>query len=565
MYVLGINCYYHDAAACLIKDGNLIAAAEEERFTREKHTKKFPVNAINFCLKQAGITINDVDHIGYSYNPWIRVKYAIPYIIKLLPKSLNLMISDVVNSEKNSLSIKNQIMKIYNIKEPKFQFHYLQHHLTHAASTFFVSEFKDSAILCVDACGEVFTTWYGYGQDNQLECIKQIKLPHSLGFVYSAVTEFVGFKVNDEWKMMGLAPYGQPNYYNEFADIIKDKPNGEFRIDTRYFDFQYAKNPWYSKKFVELFGQPRIEDSPIEKKYEDISSSIQKRFEEIIINMANFLYQETGSKNLCLAGGCALNSVANGKILDETDFKNIYIQPAANDAGTSLGSSYLIYHQYLKQPRAYIMNHTYTGPSFTNEEIEQALIDNDLYYKDYKEIEKISASLIARGKILGWFQGKMEFGPRALGNRSILADPRRPEMKDLINSKVKYRESFRPFAPSILEEDTGIYFENTYPSPFMLLVYKVKEDKRETIPAVTHVDNTGRLQTVSKKVNPIYWNLINEFKKLTGISVILNTSFNIKGEPIVCTPQDAINTFLKTGIDYLAIGNFLTKHESKSK
>ncbi len=557
MYILGINCFYHDSAACLINDGKIIAAVEEERFNKEKHTKKFPVNAIKYCLKEAGITINDIDYIGYSYNPWLRIKSAVPYFLKLFPKSFNLLKSGVLTSETSSLGIVKTIKKKFGIEKPKFKFRYIEHHPSHSASSFFVSPFKEAAILTIDACGEIYTTWFGEGKNNKIECIKRINLPHSLGFVYSAITQYLGFKVNDEWKVMGLAPYGKLRYYREFKNLIKLKPNGEFRINTKYFDFQYGKKIWYSKKLLDLFGPARIPESGIKEKYKDIAASLQKRYEDIVMHMVNYLYKVTKSENLCLAGGCALNSVANGKILKESKFKEIFIQPAANDAGTSLGVAFYIYNQILNKPRNYVMDNVYLGPEYNDKQIKKALDDFNLNYIKCKDIAKECAKLIAKGKILGWFQGRMEFGPRALGNRSIIVDPRRAEMKDIINAKVKYRESFRPFAPAILEEDCNKYFELSYPSPYMLFVYEILPKKRKNIPAVTHVDGTGRLQTVSKKTNPLFWNLINEFKKLTKVSVVLNTSFNIRGEPIVCNPSDAIKCFRKTGIDCLALGKYL--------
>ena len=558
MYVLGINCYYHDSAACLIKDGKVIAAAEEERFTREKHTNKFPVHAIDYCLREAGISFSEISHIGFFWNPWIRLRKGMSILLRYFPKSITAFRD--ANTGFNMMRVKNEIKN--NFRTSNFKFYYIEHHLAHAASCFFVSPFKEAAILSIDGTGESTTTLLAIGRENKIKVLKRIKFPHSIGLVYNAVTEFLGFKRDsDEWKVMGLAPYGKPAYYNEFKRLIKLKPDGSFKLDLSYFKFQYGGEPYYSKKFVKVFGQPRKEDDPIEKRHEDIAHSLQLVTEEAILHIVKYLQKATNQKKLCLAGGVALNSVANGRIITETKFRDIFVQPAANDAGTSLGSAFYIYNQILKNPRSYIMHDAYLGPEYSEREIEAELKKNNLDYIKSDNITKDAAKLLSEGKIVGWFQDRMEFGPRALGNRSILADPRKAEMKDIINAKVKYRESFRPFAPSVLEEYTSEYFEHDYPSPFMLLVYKIKKNKQKLIPAVTHADGTGRLQTVNKKINPLYWNLIDEFRKLTNIPVILNTSFNIKGEPIVCSPKDAINCFKNTGIDCLAIGPFLVKQK----
>lgn len=569
MYILGLNCYYHDSAACLIKDGKIIAALEEERLNREKHTKKFPINSIKYCLKKANISMNDIDYIGFYIKPSLRLR-LLPIFLKGLPKSL-LGLKHAINTT-NFLKIKKELKINFNLNK-NTKFFFIEHHLAHAASSFFVSPFKESAILSIDGVGEVCTTWYGIGQDNKLKAIKKINFPHSLGFVYSAVTQYLGFKEDsDEYKVMGLAAYGKPKYYEEFKDIIQLKKNGEFKINLKYFDYQYGKKPYFSKKFISLFGPNREKEGEIKDIHKDLASSLQKRFEDVLLNMLNYLYNITNSKNLCLVGGCALNSVANGKILKNTPFKNIYIQAAANDAGTSLGSAYYIYNYILNRPRNYIMNSAYLGPEFSTEDIKNYLDENNIKYIKFEndqELIKTIAKLIYKNNVIGWFQGRMEFGPRALGNRSILANPCNPKIQDILNLKVKHREKFRPFAPVIDVEGADKYFECDNPVPiptdFMLMVYPIKKDKQKLIPAVTHVDGSGRLQTIRKEQNSLYYHIIKEFGNLTKIPILVNTSFNIRGEPIVCTPQDAYRCMMGTGIDYLAIDKFLIKREDNPK
>jgi carbamoyltransferase len=444
---------------------------------------------------------------------------------------------------------------------PKTKIYFIEHHSAHAASTFFVSPFEEAAIITVDNRGEGVSATLDIGRANNINRIGAIQLPHSLGMVYRAVTTRVlGFGPFDEYKVMGLAAYGQPNYLDIFKEIIQIKPGGKFKINSSYFDFEYQGQ--LAKKFFDCLGPARRPGEPVTKRHMDIASSLQKVTEEAVINMVNDLYAETKMKNLCLAGGVALNSVMNGRILKEGPFKDIFIQPAANDAGCSLGAAYYLYNQILKKPRSFVMEHAYYGPSFSEGQIKAELELNKVKYQYCKDTTQTAAKLLSEGKIVGWFQGRMEWGPRGLGSRSILADPRDAGMKDKINKYVKHREEFRPFAPSVLEEHCGDYFESSYPSPYMLLVCPVNEDRKSVVPAITHVDGTARVQTVNKKTSPLYYELIQEFYKITGVPVILNTSFNDNTEPIVCTPKEAIKCFYGTGLDYLFMGNFMLSKNS---
>ncbi len=461
-------------------------------------------------------------------------------------------------------------------KSLKAQFHNVEHHRAHLASAFLVSPFHEAALFSVDGMGDFVSTMWGTGKDNRIQVTDSITFPHSLGFFYTAISQWLGFpKYGDEGKVMGLAPYGQPRYIDEFRRIVRVQRDGTFELDLDYFELwsQGVMMTWddneptigqlFSDKLVQILGEARIPRSEITKQHEDVAASLQVMLEEAEFSLVRKLQRETGQKALCMAGGVALNSSFNGKVLPQTDFTDIFIQPAAGDAGTALGVCYYIYHHVLGRPRAYVMDDAYTGPGFANDQIEAVFKKYNLAYETLDEtvLTKRSAEIVARGDVLGWFQGRMEWGPRALGNRSIIADPRRDDMKDILNARIKHREKFRPFAPSILLESTGNYFDQTYPDPFMLKVYNVLPEKREEIPAVTHVDGTGRLQTVAKPSAPLYWELINQFGELTGTPVVLNTSFN-ENEPIVCSPQEAIECFLRTKMDALVMGNYLTvKHD----
>jgi len=571
MYILGINAYHGGASACLIQDGRLIAAAEEERFTRIKYWAGFPVLAIQYVLSAAGITVQDLDHIGISRDPSANRMKAALFTFKNRP-SLSLVRNRLTSRMKVG-NLKSVFIEQMGVKDSalKAQFHNVEHHRAHMASAFFVSPFDEAALLSVDGAGDFVTTMWGTGKGNTLKVDDKIYFPHSLGIFYTAVSQWLGFpKYGDEGKVMGLAPYGEPVYLDEMRKLVRVQRDGTFELDLDYFvhHAEGASMTWqggepiigtiYSPKMIELLGEPRIARSEITSKHNCVAASLQAMLEEAEFAIVRKLQQDSGQKALCMAGGVALNSAFNGKILPQTGFEDIFIQPAAGDAGTSLGVCYYIYHQLLGQPRTFVMNDAYTGPGYNDSEIETALEGHNLTCEalDESELVKRAAAIVADGNVLGWFQGRMEWGPRALGNRSIIADPRRTDMKGILNARIKHREPFRPFAPSVLLEATGDYFDQSYPDPFMLKVYGVRADKQSEIPAVTHVDGTGRLQTVQREHTPLYWSLINAFGEQTGTPVILNTSFN-ENEPIVCTPQQAIDCFMRTRMDALAIGHYL--------
>lgn len=576
IYILGINAYHGGASACLIKDSQLIAAAEEERFTRIKYWAGFPVQAIRFVLAEAGIQPQDLDHIGISRDPSAHLMQKVLFVLSKRP-SLDLIRDRLANASTTGdlRSVFCDKLGVTTTTTLKAQFHNVEHHRAHLASAFFVSPFRKAALFSVDGMGDFVSTMWGAGEDNNIKVSDMITFPHSLGFLYTAVAQWLGFtKYGDEGKVMGLAPYGQPNYLDEFRRIVRVQRDGTFELDLDYFTLwsQGVTMTWdgdeptlgkmFSDKLVQVFGEPRLPRAEITKHHENVAASLQAMLEEAEFALVRKLQRETGQKALCMAGGVALNSAFNGKILPQTDFTDIFIQPAAGDAGTALGVCYYIYHQILGKPRAFVMNDAYTGPCFTNAKIESVLKQYNLNYEalDDAVLARRAAEIVARGNVLGWFQGRMEWGPRALGNRSIIADPRRNDMKDILNARIKHREKFRPFAPSILLESTGDYFDQTYPDPFMVKVYNVLPQKRAEIPAVTHVDGTGRLQTVAKDSAPLYWELINAFGEQTGTPVVLNTSFN-ENEPIVCAPQEAIECFMRTKMDALVVGNYLTvKH-----
>ena len=589
MYILGINAYHAGASACLIRDGELIAAAEEERFRRVKYWAGFPKLAIEYCLQEGGITPYDLDHVGISRNPSANLMKKVLFTLSKRP-SLRLIRERLAN-QMQVRDPKAALREALELDPASLQaqFHNVEHHRAHMASAFFVSPFREAAILSVDGMGDFVSTMWGVGRENRMEVHGEINFPHSLGFVYTAVSQWLGFpKYGDEGKVMGLAPYGQPVYMDEFRRIVRVQSDGTFELDLDYF-VHHAEGAsmtfdegapvigtMYSKKFVNIFGpprQPRTEASagavlssskgsagPITEHHQNVAASLQAMLEEAEFAIVRRLHKETEQRALCMAGGVALNSAFNGKVLPNTNFEDIYIHPAANDAGTALGVCYYIYHQILGQPRKYTMNHAYTGPRYTNGRIADGLDGYGLIYDALgdEELVQRAAQIVAEGNVLGWFQGRMEWGPRALGNRSIIADPRRDDMKDILNARVKHRERFRPFAPSILLEAVGDYFDQTYPDPFMIKVYNVLPEKRADIPAVTHVDGTGRLQTIDREINPLYWQLIKEFENLTSVPVVLNTSFN-ENEPIVCSPQEAIECFLRTKMDALVIGNYLVR------
>ncbi|MFN8528707.1 MAG: carbamoyltransferase C-terminal domain-containing protein [Anaerolineae bacterium] len=577
MYILGINAYHGGASACLIEDGRLIAAAEEERFNRTKYWAGFPVQAIRYVLREAGIEPQDVDHIGISRDPKANLMEAALFFFARRP-TLNMVRDRLSNSLKVG-SLKSEFAKNLGLDEKslKAQYHNVEHHRAHMASAFFVSPFEDGAILSVDGAGDFVTTMWGTGKGNQISVDDEIKFPHSLGIYYNAVTQWLGFpKYGDEGKVMGLAPYGTPRYMDEMRKLVRVQRDGTFELDLDYFvhHAEGANMSWeggeptigtlYSPKLTELFGEARVPRSEITQKHMDVAASLQAMLEEAEMALVQRVQRQSGSKTLTMAGGVALNSAFNGKILPNTAFEDIYIHPAAGDAGTSLGVCYYIYHQVLNMPRdpkanvGFTMNAAYTGPSYDDAAIKAELDRQSLSYQTHDDdsLVKRAAELVAEGNVVGWFQGRMEWGPRALGNRSIIADPRRDDMKDILNARIKHREKFRPFAPSILLERTAEYFDQSYPDPFMIKVYGVLPEKQKEIPAVTHVDGTGRLQTVDRQHAPLYWALINAFGERTGTPVILNTSFN-ENEPIVCTPAEAIDCFMRTKMDAIAIGHYV--------
>jgi carbamoyltransferase len=626
MYILGINAYHGDAAAALIKDGQIVAAVEEERFTRVKHCAGFPSESVRYCLEAAGIGIGEVEHVGVSRDPSAHLHKKILFAASRIAKQTaraksrkgagsrrNAERSAVLTTEDSASStalpgdgngndrsggagifgqIKdrlNNAAKLRDLKDdlagalnvPKStlggQFHNIEHHRAHLASSFYVSPFQRAALLSIDGFGDFISTMWARGEENAIEVLGQVEYPHSTGIVYTATTQFIGFPhYGDEGKVMGLAPYGRPRFIEEFRDIIRTEKRGQFRLSLDYFrhhaegvDMTWDQGPpvigrIFSDEFAQRFGPPRKPGAMITDRDRDLAASMQMRLEEIGFHILNHLHEETGLTDLGLSGGVAYNSVMNGKILLHTPFRRVFVQPAAGDSGTALGVCYQIHNGILKRERGEVMAGAYTGPEFGSEEIRAALRIADLRFETYSDsqLTERAAKDIAAGLVVGWFQGRMEFGPRALGNRSIVVDPRRLEMKEILNDRIKKRESFRPFAPSILEEHTGDYFEQTHPAATMLMVYQIKSERRAQIPAVTHVDGSGRLQTVSRSLNPRYYQLISAFYKLTGVPVVLNTSFN-ENEPIVCTPGHAIDCFLKTRMDVLYLGNQVVRRKGR--
>lgn len=575
MYILGVSCFYHDSAAALLKDGIVVAAAEEERFTRKKHDNSFPINAINFCLKKAGIGIDKIDFIGFYEKPFLKFERILYQHLENFPWSYKIFLSSTASWLNEKLRVVKIIRKKLGYKGDVL---FVEHHLAHAASSFLVSPFKKAAILTADGVGEWSTTTYGLGEGNEIHLMKEIKFPHSLGLLYSTITAYLGFKVNNsEYKVMGLSPYGLMDkeknpYYAKLKKVIDIKNDGSYRLDMSYFVFHY-KDRMPSKKLCELLGGPvRRPDLEISQRHKDIAAALQMILEEAIMKILNHVHNVTKCDNLVMAGGVALNSVCNGKILGSTPFKRIWIQPNATDGGTSLGTAAYVYHTMCGKKRNYILKNAYLGPEFSTEEIRSFLRGQKINYSEFKgekELIETTAKLIYENRVVGWFQGRMEWGPRALGARSILANPCNEKMQDILNQKVKHREKFRPFAPVVCKEDAFKYFECDRPLPepadYMLMVYPIKKAWRKKIPAVTHVDGSGRLQTVDRQQNPNYYDLIKAFGKLSKIPILINTSFNIRGEPIVCTPNDAYRCMMGTGIDYLVMDRFLIKRADNPK
>jgi len=563
MKILGLSFFYHDSAVCLLVDGKPVAMAEEERFSRVKHDNGFPKQAINFVLESSGIKASQLDWIVYYEKPFLKFERIIKTLFATWPKAPLAFSQSIKNLFINHLWVRQIISSQLNVDSEKILFS--KHHLSHAASAFFCSPFNEAAILTIDGVGEWCTASLGAGNNNDIKIFKELHFPHSIGLLYSTFTSFLGFKINEgEYKVMGLAPYGKPEYVDEIKKIIGVYNDGSFALKMKYFLFHRSIKKSFSKKFIKLFNDIEYKESK-KQFYADIAASIQKVAEELIINLAKELYRLTKIDRLCLAGGVALNSVANREIVENTSFKEIYIQPAAGDSGAALGAALAVNAIALNQPRNYVLNTAGFGKKYSNEEIKKALIKNSIeysYFEDDQALANQVAELIKQGKVVGWFNGRFEWGPRALGNRCILADARKAEMKDIINAKIKFREPFRPFAPSVLAEHAEKFFDfsdvlNQWPARFMLYVVPVKEEQKKVVPAIVHVDGTSRPQLVFKEQSPKYWQLINSYYKLTNIPLILNTSFNLKGEPIVNTPQQAIDTFRKSGLDVLVLENYL--------
>lgn len=594
--ILGVSCYYHDAAAALLQDGMLVAAAEEERFTRKKHDHGFPARAIEFCLRSAGITAADLDYVVFYEKPLLKFERILLNSLATFPRSYAVFREAMVAWFNEKLWIKSQLQTRLSVPLDKILF--VEHHLSHAASAMFASPYADAAVLTLDGVGEWTTStighatadWNGIGRGspsrNQISLTHEMRYPHSLGLLYSAFTAFLGFRVNNgEYKVMGMAPYGTPRYVEEICRVAKIDDQGGVYLDMRYFSFHHSTHRAFSDKFVELFGEPRRPESEFycltthpdrshpqwdeataqqNQKYADIAASIQWFTEEAMLKMAHTAHRLTDSKNLVMAGGVALNSVANGRIVREGPFENVFIQPAAGDSGGALGAALYVYHVLLGRPRKFTMEHAYWGEQFAEGQLAEAIRNRGLPYEQIDDLEDILDRAVDRlvdGKVIAWYQGRSEWGPRALGNRSILADPREGRMKEVVNTKIKFREMFRPFAPVVLEDRASDYFlspglDRHYLPRYMLMVSPVAEDKQDQIQAVCH-NGTGRLQSVRREWNPAYYGLIEKFGSATGVPVLLNTSYNLRGEPIVNTPDDALHTFSYSDIDLLVMGNFL--------
>jgi len=592
MDILGISCYFHDAAAALVRDGQLVAAAEEERFTRKKHDYAFPQHAIDFCLETGGIPARALDYVVFFEKPFVKFERLLLSCMQTFPRSRRLFQEAMITWLCDKVWIRHLIQTRLGVPAARILFS--EHHLSHAASAFFCSPFDEAAILTVDGVGEWTTASIGIGRGRELRLLKEVRFPHSLGLLYSAFTAFLGFEVNEgEYKVMGMAPFGVPRYADQVSRLIRVGDDGSFELDMDYFAFHHSSEQTFSPRFVELFGPPRDPkahfftpasgypsyfgqrpatyeaDARQNQHYADLAASVQLVLEEVLLKMARCAHRDTGLERLCLAGGVALNSVANGRILRETPFREIYVQPAAGDSGGALGAALYAHHVLLGQPRGFVMEHAAWGKGYGAGEVEAFLRASGIRYERLDDEESLLDRVVDRlqdGKVIGWFQGRFEWGPRALGHRSILADPRRPEMKDLVNVKIKYREPFRPFAPSVLAERAEEYFVlpdavRHYPARFMLYVVDVVEQKRGVIPAVTHVDGTARLQTVRVETAPRYYRLIERFGKATGVPLVLNTSFNLKGEPIVNTPAEAFRTFARSGMEVLVLGDCVVEKD----
>jgi carbamoyltransferase len=592
MLILGISCFFHDAAAALLRDGQLVAAAEEERFSRRKHDYDFPARAIRFVLDQGGVTADELDHVVFFEKPFVKFERILLTSLQTFPRSLGVFREAMIAWLLDKLWIKGLIRERLGVAPDRILFS--DHHLSHAASAFFCSPFAEAALLTVDGVGEWATATMGVGRDREIRLSKEIRFPHSLGLLYSAFTAFLGFEVNEgEYKVMGMAPYGVPRYTDKVWKLIELAPDGGFRLNMEYFEFHRSTTTTYGPRFEALFGAPRDPDAQFftetsgypayfgdppgnfhelareNQRYADIAASIQAVLEEVLVTMARALQRDTGARNLCIAGGVGLNSVANWRILREAGFDDLYVHPAAGDAGGAIGAALYAYHALLGKPRTFVMEHASWGQAWDDAAVARFLQASGIRAErlgDGALLDRV-VEAIAGGAVVGWHQGRFEWGPRALGHRSILADPRRAEMKDVVNTKIKFREPYRPFAPSVLAERAAEFFdapnvERLYPARFMLVVPPVRPAKRDVIPAVTHVDGTGRLQTVVREWSPRYHELIRRFGEATGVPVLLNTSFNLRGEPIVNTPAEAYSTFMRSGMDGLVLGNHLIRKDA---
>ena len=584
MNILGINAYHGDSSSCLIQNGKLIAAAEEERFKRIKHWAGFPIESIKYCLNEANLTLRQVDHVAINSDPKAHLFRKIGYSLKNRPDIH--MILDRINNKKKRANVNNELLAAFPDEPFNGEVHHIEHHLSHLASAHLVSPFKDSIAISVDGFGDFSSSAWGICQGNQIKVDKRIFFPHSLGVFYQALTQFIGFPhYGDEYKVMGLAPYGKPVFLEKMRDIVLLNNDGTFKLNLKYFLHHNSKveyewsggspvvgNLLNTKELESLLGlNARKSDDELKNIHFDLANSIQAMYEEAFFNILEASFNKYGFDNLTLAGGCAMNSVANGKVYRRSSFKNVYIQSAAGDAGGAIGAAFIVANKIKPVNKRFYMDHAYWGPSFKNDYHEKLLYDreNELnkqgcYFELIDDEDKLcnqTAQAISNGLVIGWFQGRMEWGPRALGNRSILGDPRRSDMKDILNLKIKRRESFRPFAPSILRESVSDWFEEDDDVPFMMKVFQIKEEKRTQIPAVSHVDGSGRLQTVSSSTNARYFKLISSFEELTGVPILLNTSFN-ENEPVVCRPEEALNTFLRSKMDLLVLGNWLVKRDS---
>jgi len=568
MIILGLNCFHGDASAALFQDGELIAAVEEERFNRFKHSGGFPSNAVRWCLYKGGIDPREIDYVA------IPRKSSAHILRKLIwAARLPVLSAGRLKALKRFISLKEQLASCFGLKadDIKADFKFVEHHLAHMSSSFYTSTYKNSAVVSIDGMGDHASMVWGIGQDKELIIKDYVHFPHSIGFLYTAITQYLGMKAyGDEYKTMGLASYGNPKYEDVFEQIIKLGNSIDFKLDLNYFThhnkginmtFETGEpyiGTMFSDKLIDTFGAPRVPGSQVTSHHKDIASSLQKRIETVVLELLRRIKHSSSQQNLCYAGGVAFNCVLNGRILDETGFNNLYIQPAAGDAGLAIGASLFVYHHVLGNPRKFAMKHSYWGPEYSNDQIHDVLKDSGSKFstKDESYISDYIASKLAEGKIVAWYQGKAEWGPRALGNRSILADPRNKDMKEILNQKIKNRETFRPFAPSVLREKASEWFEDTTDSPFMLITYKARKDKIKYMPAPIHVDGSARIQTVDQLTNPLYWNLINHFENKTGVPALINTSFN-ESEPIVDTPQQALQTFKRTNMDILVMGNYV--------